>query len=125
MHPAIVFTPSLIMNGIALWWLLSLERAGCSCGADWRRQYLKVWYAIAIAAPLVLMLIRDGKYLVPFGVFISAAGLLAFFALVSFLWDIERRPCECAQDWREKLILLTTVLGIAGGVAGVMMARRQ
>lgn len=119
----------MIMNAIALWWIVSLEKKGCSCGADWRRQYLKFWYAFAIAAPLVFILVKDGKYLRPFSAVLGVASLVAFAALVSFLWDIERRPCECAQDWREKLLLFVTILGVAGAVvgaaAGVMAARRQ
>lgn len=118
-------TPGLVINAIALSWIISLERKGCQCGADWRRQYLKYWYAFAIAAPLLILLLKDSKYLVPFAGLFGVAGLLAFAAIVSFLWDIERRPCECAQDWREKLLLLTTILGVVGVVAGGLMARRQ
>jgi len=129
MNSIALVTPGLVINAIALSWIISLERKGCQCGADWRRQYLKYWYTFAIAAPLVIVLIKDGKYLIPFAGLLGVAGLLAFAAIASFLWDIERRPCECAQDWREKLLLLTTILGVvgavAGGVAGAMMARRQ
>ena len=119
-----VITPGIVLNAIALSWVLSLERKGCQCGADWRRQYLKYWYVFALAAPLLFIVVRDGKYLKPFAGLVSVAGLLAFGALVSFLWDVERRPCECAQDWREKLVLLTTALGIIGAVAGVIAARK-
>ena len=124
----LAFTPGFVINAIALWWLVSLDRKGCSCGADWRRQYLKYWYGFALVAPLLLFLIGDCKYLLPFTGLVGVAGLLAFFALASFLWDIERRPCPCAQDWREKLLLLTTILGVVGlfvGVAAALMARRQ
>lgn len=124
MNP-MTMAPGLILNVIALSWLISLERKGCQCGADWRRQYLKYWYAFAIASPLVFFLIKDGKYLLPFAGILGLFGLLAFGALVSFLWEIERRPCECAQDWREKLLLLTTILGVVGAVMGVAAARRQ
>lgn len=125
MNSLALFTPGLVINAIALSWIISLERKGCQCGADWRRQYLKYWYAFAIAAPLVFVVLKDGKYLVPFAGLVGVASLLAFAAIVSFLWDIERRPCECAQDWREKLLLLTTILGVVGAVAGVVAARRQ
>ena len=121
----IMFAPGLVINAIALSWIISLERKGCKCGADWRRQYLKYWYAFAIAAPLLIVLLKDGKYFMPFAGLLGLASLIAFAAIVSFLWDIERRPCECAQDWREKLLLLTTILGVVGAVAGVTMARRQ
>jgi hypothetical protein len=120
-----VITPGIVLNAIALSWVLSLERKGCQCGADWRRQYLKYWYVFALAAPLLFVVVRDGKFLAPFAGLLGVAGLLAFAALVSFLWDVERRPCECAQDWREKLILLTTALGIIGAVAGGVMAARR
>lgn len=129
MNP-MAYGPGIVLNAIALSWIISLERKGCQCGADWRRQYLKLWYAFAIAAPLLFILFKDGKYLLPFAGLVSLLGLLALAALVSFLWDIERRPCECAQDWREKLLLLMTVLGLvagigAGAAAGVLAARRQ
>ena len=125
MNSIALFTPGLVINAIALSWIISLERKGCQCGADWRRQYLKYGYAFAIAAPLVFVVIKAGKYLVPFAGLVGVAGLLAFAAITSFLWDIERRPCECAQDWREKLLLLTTILGVAGVIAGAVVARRQ
>lgn len=117
-----LFTPGLVLNAIALSWILSLERKGCQCGADWRRQYLKFWYAFSIAVPLIFVVMKDGKYFQQFVYLLGLMGLLAFAALVSFLWDIERRPCECAQDWREKLLLLTTALGV---VVLVVAARKM
>ena len=88
-----------------------------------------MWRRLAASVPqYVDVLLKDGKYFMPFAGLLGLAGLLAFAAIVSFLWDIERRPCECAQDWREKLLLLTTILGVVGAVVGVAMGvatRRQ
>ena len=54
------------------------------------------------------------------------ASLIAFYALATLLWKVERQDCACAQDWREKTLLFTVfvnvVAAVAGGVAGFRAA---
>ena len=111
---------SVFLNFIALTWVVDLEKYGCPCVRDWRRRVLKYWYLFAIVWPLILLLISPIPGLV-MGL-TAAAGvfsLVAFYALVRSLWEIERQKCQCAQDWRERVLLLTTSLSI---VAFVILA---
>jgi len=101
-----------IFNLIPLTWIMDLDKKGCSCANDWRRKVLKYWYMLAIILPFALML--TGKLPKPAMIAIGLLGTLAFVALLSSLWDIERQQCRCAQDWREKVLLFTTVLSIIG-----------
>jgi hypothetical protein len=100
-----------LLNIMALSWILDLERIGCSCANDWRRKTLKYWYLIALLWPLVVFLAKPPMVITKIlGVF----GLVAFGALVSSLWEIQRQQCRCAQDWREKVLVVSTSLSVAG-----------
>jgi len=41
-------------------------------------------------------------------------GLFAFGTLLSALWTVERQKCTCAQDWREKVLLISSALAVFG-----------
>jgi len=101
--------PALLVNAVGLSWAMSLEERQCPCVQDWRRSFLKFWYVLAILLTLVA---KDlPKSLVgPLG-FLS---LFAFGTLLSSLWTVERQKCKCAQDWREKVLLVTSALAVFG-----------
>jgi hypothetical protein len=118
----LVFLPGLAWNGVALSWIIDLEKKGCQCTADWRRQYLKYWYMFSIALTVFIMVSKRAP--LPLMIFSGVAGLVAFAALATMLWAIERRDCSCAQDWREKALLFMTAVSIAAGVVGGVMGAR-
>jgi hypothetical protein len=106
-----------LLNIMALTWVLDLEKKGCSCANDWRRAVLKYWYILAIVWPLVLMVLKPPRVLTGA---IGFFGFVAFYALVSSLVSIQRQQCHCAQDWREKVLVVTTLLSVCGLVMAVL-----
>jgi hypothetical protein len=115
-HPSVAILGTLL-NIMALSWILNLERTGCPCANDWRRQVLKYWYFLALLWPLVVYAFRPPMALTAaLGLF----GLVAFFALASSLWSIQRQKCGCAQDWREKVLVVTTSLSVVGLVINIL-----
>lgn len=116
LHPSVAIVGTLI-NIMALSWILNLERTGCPCANDWRRKLLKYWYFLALIWPLVVLTINPPVAITKvLGLF----GLVAFFSLASFLWNIQRQKCQCAQDWREKVLVVTTSLSVVGmGIAAL------
>ena len=112
LHSSVAIVGTLL-NIMALSWILNLERIGCPCAGDWRRKVLKYWYFLALLWPLVVFAFRPPASLTAaLGLF----GLVAFFALASSLWTIQRQKCGCAQDWREKVLVVTTSLSVVGMV---------
>jgi hypothetical protein len=118
----LAFLPGLIWNIVALTWVIDLEKKGCQCTADWRRQYLKYWYMFSLA--LTVFIVATKRAPLPLMIFSGAAGLVAFGALATMLWEIERRKCDCAQDWREKALLFMTAVSIVAGVVGGVLGAR-
>ena len=115
-HPSVAILGTLL-NIMALSWILNLERTGCPCANDWRRKVLKNWYFLALLWPLVVYAFRPPMALTAaLGLF----GLVAFFALASSLWSIQRQKCGCAQDWREKVLVVTTSLSVVGLVINIL-----
>jgi len=100
-----------LLNVMALTWILSLERNGCPCANDWRRKVLKYWYFVALVLPVIIMVIKPPA---AFSIVMGVFGLVAFYALASSLWSIERNKCGCAQDWREKVLVVMTSLSVVG-----------
>ena len=109
-HPGAALIGTLL-NIMALTWILSLERKGCPCVNDWRRKVLKYWYFVALVLPVIMMVIKPPAF---FTMGMGIFGLVAFFALASSLWSIERTKCGCAQDWREKVLVVMTSLSVVG-----------
>jgi len=100
-----------LLNIMALSWVMDLEKSGCQCANDWRRQVIKYWYVLALVWPLVVYSVNPPAAVTKaLGVF----GLIAFFSLASSLWSIHRQKCHCAQDWREKVLVVTTSLSVIG-----------
>lgn len=102
---------STLVNFMALTWVMDLEKKGCSCTDDWRRKFLKYWYILALVWPLVMYM---GKPPAVFTKMLGFLGIVAFFALSTSLWSIQTHNCRCAQDWREKVLLVLTVLSVIG-----------
>lgn len=114
LHPSVAIVGTLL-NIMALSWILNLERTGCPCANDWRRKVLKYWYFLALLWPLVVFMLKPPMILTKI---LGLFGLVAFFALASSLWTIQRQKCGCAQDWRERVLLVTTSLSVVGmGIA--------
>jgi len=116
LHPSVAIVGTLL-NIMALSWILNLERTGCPCANDWRRKVLKYWYFLALLWPLVVFMLKPPIILTKM---LGLFGAVAFFALASSLWTIQRQKCGCAQDWREKVLLVTTSLSVVGmGIAAL------
>lgn len=98
---------SVVLNLIALSWIISVEKRGCACLQDWRRQYLKYWYVFAIVLTILSPTVPPQVLAL-----VSIAGLVAFATLVSALWTVQAEHCTCAQDWRERVLLFTTGLSL-------------
>jgi len=101
--------PALLLNAVGLSWAMSLEERQCPCVQDWRRSFLKFWYVLA----LILVLVSKDlpkSLMRPLGLL----GLFAFGTLLSALWTVERQKCTCAQDWREKVLLVSSALAVFG-----------
>ena len=114
LHPSVAIVGTLL-NIMALSWILNLERTGCPGANDWRRKVLKYWYFLALLWPLVVFMLKPPMILTKI---LGLFGLVAFFALASSLWTIQRQKCGCAQDWRERVLLVTTSLSVVGmGIA--------
>jgi hypothetical protein len=88
---------------------MSLEERQCPCVQDWRRSFLKFWYVLALVLALIAKDLPK-RLMAPLGF----VGLFAFGTLLSTLWTVESQKCRCAQDWREKVLLVTSALAVFG-----------
>jgi len=101
----------LAFQGIALSWILKIEKA-CGCSERWQRDYIK-WYTIA--AIVMMVAVAAGVQLknkVLAGA-ILGAGLVNMYAILTFIPKLKKTGCSCAteNDFRDDFIYWWTVLG--------------
>jgi hypothetical protein len=87
--------------GIALAWILKLEKDSCTCSADWRRDYMKYYFMLAIVLQVLMVAKKNIKVL---AIPAALATLLYLWASISYINDQRKKNCECSKS-RERLAL--------------------
>jgi len=120
----------LIFQAIVLSWILKLEKSGCECSDDWRRDYIK-YYTIAVIA-LTLALLTSARnfsvYIRNF-IFIVPFYLVYLYSVLTFVPNLWSHECDCATkgDWRDDFIFWWIAVGLLlqGVGAALLMTKRR
>ena len=94
---------NIVFWGIALAWVLKLEKASCTCSKDWRRDYMKYYFMMAIGLQL-LILGKNVEIIKMIAVPVGLATLLYIGTSISYINDQRKKKCECSKS-NERLIL--------------------
>lgn len=94
---------NLLFWGFALGWIMKLEKKHCGCSKDWRRDYMKYFFAASIVLQFVLLSgnVKLIKYTaMPMGL----ATLVYIGVSIAYITDQRKKQCECSKS-NERAIL--------------------
>ena len=102
---AIILSPiiNIVFWGIALAWVLKLEKGSCTCSKDWRRDYMKYYFMMAIALQL-LILNKNIDIIKQIALPVALATAVYIGTSISYINDQRKKKCECSKS-NERLVL--------------------
>lgn len=81
-------------------YIIKLEKIGCECSQDWRRDFIK-YYIIFIIIVLFLSSVDiwNLKYIPPIVSTIQFGSMMLFIGIVyHYIHELKRKKCECSED---------------------------
>jgi hypothetical protein len=109
---------NVLFFSFALAWILKLEKTGCDCSQDWRRDYMKYYFGFAILFQFLILMQKYPKFLlVPF----ALASLAYLGVCISYIMDLRKQGCGCAQSMEQSVLLWVSAFQVvtllfAGGL---------
>lgn len=124
----------IILNGIFLHYVYTLEKNQCGCSDDWRRDYIK-YYSIIMITSVILValapLIKSKNFIhilmTIYGV-VGLAGLVNLYCLFSYSKKLRQEMCKCSNSWERTFIytysIIVGVLWILAFVLSILLIPR-
>jgi hypothetical protein len=114
----LAFIPGLVWNIVALSWIIDLEKKGCQCTADWRRQYL-TYFFIAMMALMFLTLLN----ITPSMKLVTAVSVLTPFIVVTYTGQLRSSVCECSAARQRDIMYWVSIAQIMGIILWVLVKK--
>jgi len=122
-------------------WIVKLEKTGCECSKDWRRNFIHfyvIFNMILVVSSIILLFFKGVVIMdvVPLLGFASAALALTFVIVtVQYVQRLKREKCACSEDTRRNVmyiwalvqgfISLIALLSMAVMIASMVIAFRK
>tara|TARA_A100001037_G_scaffold203881_1_gene182389 strand:- start:879 stop:1343 length:465 start_codon:yes stop_codon:yes gene_type:complete len=117
---------TIVIAGFLYYYVVTLESmVDCDCSKDPRRDYIKYFFGFVILYNLFV--IMRGEYVKHelFIILYSAALLIQIYYLYTYVRDLEKKNCECAQgnihEFAKYYSIFQLVFFIVVALAGVSM----
>lgn len=122
---------TIILFVYILTYLVQLERTGCECAQDWRRNYI-VFYAIfiiilAVYDLSVLVLHKDPlSHIAMLGMFrapvVLVLGVVFVVAAIQYVNRLKREKCACSDTYARLILLIVAIIDAAVfSILGLLM----
>lgn len=107
---------TLVFWGLALKWIMDLERKQCECSKDWRRDYMKYFFIAAILFQFAI-LSKNLKIVKSLAMPMGLATLVYIGVSLSYIISLRKKQCGCSQsNERMALLVYSSVLPIFIGL---------
>jgi hypothetical protein len=96
----------------ALMWVLNLEKKGCACSRDWRRDYMKYYFIAAILYQILVLSDRP-QYLKVAMPVIGLATLFYLYVSLSYITKQRKKECGCSASKERMILFIFSIILIA------------
>ena len=94
---------NLVFWGLALAWVMKLEKKQCACSKDWRRDYMKYFFIAVIALQFVILSGKEKLIKYASGP-VGLATLVYIGVSISYIDSQRKKHCDCSKS-NERMIL--------------------
>lgn len=102
---------NIAFYGFAFAWIQNMEKNHCTCSQDWRRDFMKYFYLMAIGLQFVIMARGIGAlhdYRVPLGV----ASIAYLFVSLSYIMDLKTHSCQCSKSLERSILFWYSIIQV-------------
>lgn len=127
---AVAGTVGITLSSLIIYYLVTLERLGCACAMNFKRNYILGYNAVYITNTVVALFMGMpaifglyAKYpllwLIPFILFIGAIVNVVF--VIQFVNELKREHCACSDSVYKDVMYVLSILGaIALGATALL-----
>jgi hypothetical protein len=99
-----IFILSVSFNGAILYYLYNLEDEACKCIRDWRHNFIKGMCVLSFIIILISLINAKTLSMYPhIMTLINLLGFVVFYAIYTYVSDLQTTKCSCAIDKQPKL----------------------
>ena len=81
-----------------IFWIFRLEKSGCKCSANWRREFIKFWMIIAVITIFFNWITHKEAHLTVPALMVTAIVNIIFVIIVyQYVHGIKHSNCPCAE----------------------------
>ena len=103
---------NILFFSFALMWVLKLEKPGCECSQDWRRDFMKYYFSFAIAFQFLILMqnkVALKALVIPFAI----ASLAYLGVCISYILELRREGCDCSRGMEQSILLWVSAFQVA------------
>ena len=96
-------------------WIIKLEKTGCECSINWRRDYIK-YYTVFIITYIIVslsyLLITDKNIsiIIYVNYIVLIAEILYIVFSIQYVSELKNKKCECSNDYMREITLIYSVI---------------
>jgi len=99
-----IFILSVSFNGAILYYLYNLEDEACKCIRDWRHNFIKGMCVLSFIITLISLINAKTLSMYPhIMTLINLLGFVVFYAIYTYVSDLQTTKCSCAIDKQPQL----------------------
>lgn len=100
---------AVVINLLILHYLLKLEKIGCECAMDWRRNYIMFFTVLSILYAMIAPVI--GESVGPFvqTIFIVLA-ILNMVYVIQYVYRLKKIKCECSESVIREVMFVVAII---------------
>lgn len=104
----------LLCEIIIIYYLYHLEKIGCKCSLNYRRNYILI-YNVCIVCVSVFMLFThiNPSIIFPiFGVLFLFASILNVIFTIQYVNELKKQKCDCSESFMRNLMYILAIIQI-------------
>ena len=100
----ILYAIAIILYVFLIKYIIMLEKTGCACSQDWRREFIKYYFIFLIVMLIVKFALADStlmKFISPFSFIILLAAVVIIYQYVN---DLKIKKCKCSAGQMRNIL---------------------
>lgn len=103
--PQYIFSAFIVALYIVfLVYLFKLEKVGCDCALNWRRNYMIAFMIFALSTNLVSIIVPSLKLSIVFVIISAVLSLMFLIVTIQYVKKLKKDKCDCSKDLTREIM---------------------